>query len=79
MNLFDWSAAMIPEDRFPVKPQFPPLVPLDVELTYPDNDDAPACCPRGFCRKASGLLDMVELAQAVLSDLKAALENEVLP
>jgi hypothetical protein len=70
---------MIQKDVPEHKHKLPSVVPLDAELTYPDNDDAPACCPRGFCRKASGLLDMVALAQAVLSDLKAALEEEVLP
>lgn len=63
------------------KPHFPPLVPLDAELAFPDNDPSPARCPTcgrpRFSLKASAMLDMVLLAQDVLSDLKAAMEDEV--
>jgi len=41
--------------------------------------DGPVCCPVDFCRKASALLDLVLVAQDVLADLKAALEEEALP
>jgi hypothetical protein len=81
---------MIPDDLPKHKPEIAPLVPLDPEYAFPVNDpgldalprvdpDGPRCCPPGFCRKASALLDMVALAQAVLSDLQAALETEVVP
>jgi hypothetical protein len=64
----------------------------DLALTCPVNDDAlvlgvtpdgPARCP--YCHRpwfdprTSGLIDMLTLAQDVLSDLKAGLEEQVLP
>jgi hypothetical protein len=63
---------MIADDLPEHNPEITPLVPL-----------APVCCPTCgrpflFTLRASGVLDMVVLAQAVLSDLKAALEDEVL-
>lgn len=58
---------------------------LDLELTFPDNDPGPGpthcptCGKPWFDPRASGLLDMVTLAQDVLSDLKAGLEEETRP
>jgi len=63
-----------------------PLVPFEAALRLPANDalphrggDGPACCPGDFCRKVSGLLDLVQLAHDALAALKAALEAEALP
>ena len=63
----------------------PPTAVVPVALDVPDNDSepgpAPACCPccrrPWFDRHHSGMLDMVLLAKDVLSDLQAALEEEV--
>jgi hypothetical protein len=64
---------MIPDDLPEHNPEIAPVVPL-----------APVCCPTCgrpllFTLRASGVLDMVVLAQAVLSDLKGAIEEECLP
>jgi hypothetical protein len=85
---------MIPKDLSTHKPEIVPLVPIGgAELAWPDNDpgdpgagtlprtasDGPACCPVGFCHKASAILDLILVAQAVVSALKAAIEEEALP
>lgn len=55
---------------------------LTLALTFPDNDPGPApthcptCGKPWFDPRASGLLDMSVLAQDVLADLKAGLEEE---
>jgi hypothetical protein len=69
-----------------------PAPAADLALTCPVNDDAlvlgvtpdgPARCPTcrrpWFDAKASGLLDMVVLAQDVLRDIQAAIEEETMP
>jgi hypothetical protein len=64
---------MIPKDPGKNNPEITPLVPREA-----------ACCPTCgrplfFTLRASGVLDMVVLAQAVLTDLKAAIEEELAP
>jgi hypothetical protein len=64
---------MIPHPHDEHNPEIAPVVPR-----------ASVCCPTCgrvlLCTlRASGVLDMVVLAQAVLSDLKAAIEEECLP
>jgi hypothetical protein len=63
------------------------LVPLDADLAFPANDAGPthACCPTcgkpwaPFSLRASGILDNLALAQAVLRDVITLVEDEVLP
>ena len=85
---------MIPDQEPQHKPQIPPMVPLDAELTFPDNDpgpgagarvvpDGPACCPTcgrpPFDLRTSGVLDALQLARDVVSDAIALVEEGVLP
>jgi len=59
-------------------PLVPPAPDNDHEMVPRLHADRPTCCPFRFCRKASAMLDMILLAQAVLGDLKSALEEEVM-
>jgi hypothetical protein len=57
----------------------------DAEHPFPDNDPepgpdrCPTCHRPWFDPRMSGLLDMLTLAQAVLSDMKRCVEEESLP
>jgi hypothetical protein len=63
------------------------MIPDDIPTVQPQNPPAPApettcpLCGRSwpFEARQSGMLDMVALAQAVLADLQAAIEAEVVP
>ena len=62
------------------------MVPFEAALHAPAPDalarvtpGGPACCTPGFCRKASGLLDTLRLAQDVIRDAIALVEEETLP
>jgi hypothetical protein len=70
---------MLPDELTDCNPEIPAGVPGP-----PDAIPAEPRCP--WCGRSwpylprqSGMLDMVQLAQAVLSDLQAAIEAEVLP